>query len=75
MSLNNQQCQARPKLVNINSNEALFYLLIVGVDKCGENCNNFDDPYVRVCIPNEVNNIIIKVLNLISRVNETRFLV
>ena len=34
-----------------------------------------DDPYVRVCFPNKIKNMNLKVFNLMLRVNEKRFLV
>ena len=74
VSLNNLSSQARPTLVNVNSNEPLYYLFNVSVDKCGESCNTIDNPYTRVYVPNEIENINAKGFNLISRVNETRFL-
>ena len=45
VSLNNQPCKARPKIVNINSNKTLFYPFTVSVNKCGASCNTADDPY------------------------------
>ena len=45
VSLNNRPCQARPTLVDINSNETLFYSFTVSVTKCGGSCNTTDDPY------------------------------
>ena len=45
------------------------------VNKCGGSCNIIDDPYARICIPNKVNNINGRVINLMLRVNKTRFLV
>ena len=53
VSLNNQPCQATPKLVDKNSDETLFYSLIVSANKCGESCNNFNDLYLRACVPNK----------------------
>ena len=46
--LNNQSCQARPKLVNINSNEPLYYPFSVSVNKIGRSCNTIDDPYAPI---------------------------
>ena len=51
-----------------------FYPFTVSVNKCGGNCSNIDDPYARVCVP-KVKNINSKVFDLMSGVNETRFLV
>ena len=49
------------------------YPFTVGVSKCGG--NTIDDSQTQVYVPNKVNNMNVKVFNLISRVNETRFLV
>ena len=46
--LNNRSCQARPKLVNINSNEPLYYPFTVSVNKFGRSCNTIDDPYAPI---------------------------
>ena len=70
ISLNNRPCQARPTLVNINSNKCLFYPFTVSVKYCGS-CTVIDDPYARVCIPDKVKNMGIKLFNLMWRVNET----
>ena len=67
--------QARPTLVNINSDETLFYPFTVSFNKWGESYYTIGDPYGRVCFPNKVNNINVKVFILMSGVNETRFLV
>lgn len=57
VSLNNRLCLSRPTLVDMNSNESIFYSLSVSVNKCGGNCNTIDDPYAHVWVPNKVNNI------------------
>ena len=75
MYLNNRPCQAKPTLVNINSNKTLFYPFIVSINKCGGSCCTIDDSHARICIPNKVKNVNVKVFNLMSGVNEARFLV
>ena len=45
VSVNNQACQAKLRLVNINFNEPLWYPFIINVDKWGGSCNTTDDPY------------------------------
>ena len=71
VSLNNQTCQARPTLLNINSDETLFYPLTVSVNNCRGSCSIIND----VCVPNKVNNMNVKVFTLMSGVNETKCLV
>ena len=43
--------------------------------KCGGICYTIDGPYARVCVSNKVKNMEVKIFNLLSGVNETRFLV
>ena len=54
--MNNQECQVRPEIININSNELLFYPYTVKMNKCSGSCNNTNDPYAKMCIPDVVKN-------------------
>ena len=75
VSLNNHLCQATVTLVNVNSSETLFYLVTVSVDNCSGSCNTINDSYAWVCVSNKVKNMNVEVYNLMSGVNETRFIV
>ena len=72
--LNNYRCQAIATLVNINPDESSFCPFIVSVNKCRGSCTTNDDQYGHVYVTNIVTNMNIKSLNLISSVNETKFL-
>ena len=72
ISMNNQPCKARPEIVNVNSNNPIFYLFSVKTSKCSGNCNNINDPYAKICAPNVIKDLNIKVFNLMSRTNETK---
>ena len=72
VSVNNEECKIRPKIVNINSTEPSFYLYSILVNKCSGTCNNINDPYAKLCVPDVAKNMNIKVFNLMSRTNETR---
>ena len=61
----------RLKLLNVNSNEPFFYPYSIKVNKCNDNCNKINDPYAKLCVPDVVKNLKIKVFNLISMTNET----
>ena len=65
-------CRPRPVIINPNEPK---YLFIFSVNKCGGNYNAINDPYAPACVPDNVNNMNVKVFNLMSKVNETRFLV
>ena len=72
VSVNNQECKTRPEIININSNEPTFYPYSIKVNKCCGSCNNINDPCSKMCVPDVVKNINVKVFNLMSRTNETR---
>ena len=72
--MNNQECKIRPEITNINSNEPLFYLYSVKISKFGGSCNNVNNPYAKLCVPDIFKNTNIKAFNLISRTNETRYI-
>ena len=70
--MNNQKCKTRPKIVNVNSTEPVIFSYIVKINKCSGSCNNINDPYTKICIPNVGKDANIKVYNLILRTNEKR---
>ena len=70
--MNNQECKIRPEIININRNESLFYLYSINVNTCSGCCNNVNNSYVKLCVPDVVKNINLKVFSLMSRTNEAR---
>ena len=40
LSMNNQPCIIRPEIININSNNPIFYPFSVKINRCSSNCNN-----------------------------------
>ena len=72
ISLKNQAFKVRPEIVNVNSNEPIFYPFIIKTSKCSGSCNNINDPYVKICVTDVVQDLNVKVFNLMSRTNETR---
>ena len=61
-------------MINSKSNEPLFYPYSIKANKCSDNCNNINDPYAKLCVPDVGKNMNVKVFNLISRNNETRYI-
>ena len=62
--MNNQECKTRREIRNINSNEPSFYPYNILVNKCSGSCNNNNDLYAKLCIPDVVKNMNIKLFNL-----------
>ena len=74
ISLKNQECKVTPKIVDINSNNPIFYPYSVKLNKCSGNYNNINDSYAKTCVLETVKDLNVKVFNLISKTNETRFI-
>ena len=60
------------ELIDINSNNPIFYPFSIKINKCSGNYNNISNPYSRICVPNVVKNLNVKVFNLMSLTSETR---
>ena len=48
ISMKNQDCKARLQVVNVNSNNPIFYPFSIKMSKCSGNCNNINYPYVKL---------------------------
>ena len=51
ISMINQECKVRPEILNVNSNDSVFYPLSIKTSKCSGSCNNINDPYAKMCVP------------------------
>ena len=72
LKCNNQECKLRPEIINVNSDEPVFYPFSIKTSKCSVICNNINDPYAKMCVPDVVKNLNVKVFNLISKTNDAR---
>ena len=72
VSKKNQECKVRPEIVNVNSNNPIFYTFSIKINKCNGICNNINDPYARICVPDTAKDLNVKVFNLMTLKNETR---
>ena len=58
--MTNKDCKVKPEIVN--SNESAFYPFSIKTSKCSGSCNNTNDPYAKICVPDVANSLSIKVL-------------
>ena len=72
ISMTNKECKVRPEIINVNSDEPVFYPFSIKTSKCSGSCNNINDPYAKLCVPDAVKNLNVILFNLMSRTNETR---
>ena len=73
VSVTNQKCMPRPKILDVNEgvDEALFYPHNVLVNKCSGSCNMLDDPMAKMCVPNIIKRVNMKVHNFLMRLKAT----
>ena len=71
VSIINRKCMPRPKILDVNEgvSEALFYPYNVLVNKCSGSCDTINNPMAKLCVPNIIKRVNMKVL---MRLNETR---
>ena len=64
ISMNNQPCKARPEIINVNSNNPVFYTFSIKVNKFSGNCNHINDPYAKIYLSDIAKDLNVKVFNL-----------
>ena len=62
--MKNQECKVRPKIINVNSNETVFYAFSIKTSKCSGTSNDINDLYSKICVPNIIKDLNVKVFNL-----------
>ena len=70
--MNNQESKVIPETVNVNSKEPVFFLFSIKTIKCSGSCNNINNPYAKLCVPDVVKNLNVRAFILMSRTDETR---
>ena len=74
ISISNQECKVRPQIVKVSSDEPVFFPFTIKTSKCSCSYNNINDPYAKICVSDVIKNLNVKVFNLMSRTNETRYI-
>ena len=74
ISLSNQKCKIQPNLVNLRPNEYSqefhYNPFVVKLDRCLGSCNTLNDLSNKVRLPNQTEDLNIRVLNMITGKNE-----
>ena len=74
VSMNNQERKTRTKIISTNNDEPVFYPFGIKVSKCSGSCNNINDPYAKLCVPDLIKNINVKVFNSMSWSSQTKYI-
>ena len=67
-------CKTRPQVINFNGDEPVLLSFSTETSKCSGGCNNINYPNAKIWVADVVKNLNVKVFNLMSRTNETRFI-
>ena len=65
--MNNQECKARSKIINVNNDEPVFYPYSIKVNKCSGSCRIINDPYAKLYVRDIIKKINVKVFNVTNR--------
>ena len=55
--MNNQECKVRLQIANVNIDEPIFFPFIIKASKGSGSCNNINDPYAKLCVPDVIKKI------------------
>ena len=55
--MKNQECKVKPEIINVISNEPVFYPFSIKTSKCSSICNNINDPHAKICVLHVVKNL------------------
>ena len=69
MSVVNQKCMPRPKILDVNEGvgEVLFYPYNVLVNNCSGSSDTIINPMAKLCVPNVIKIINMQVYNFLMR--------
>ena len=67
--LKDQKCSVKKVIVD---NDYMTFPYKIKADRCIGSCDNLTKPYSKVCLPDIVKNISVKVFNLISQQDKLR---
>ena len=69
MSLNNEPCKSRHTLIDLNPIELNYCSFMITLGRCPGRFNTFDDSSRKICVRNKIDDLNVKVFNLITRIN------
>ena len=67
--IKNQECKVREVVVK---SEHMNFPHDIKVNRCSGNCNNITNPYPKMCVPNIVKNVTVKMFDLMTLTNKAK---
>ena len=68
--MNNQECEVRSQIVNVNGDDSVFFPFSIKTSKCSGSCNNINNPHAKLCVSDVVKKLNAEVFNLMPRTKE-----
>ena len=75
MFLNNDSYMTRSTVIDLNPAELNLYPFMISLDKCDRNYIDFDNLPIKVCVQRKTKCVNVKVVNMITRINESETIV
>ena len=57
VSMNNQECKIKTEIINLNTDEPMFYPYSIKINRCKGSCNTINNPYAKRCVPDQIQSI------------------
>ena len=64
--MNNQPCMVRSMLIDLSPDELHYYPFIISLDRFDGSCSTVEDPFCRICVPNKIEDVNLKVFTMIK---------
>ena len=61
ISMNNQEGQTKPQVVNVEGDKPVFFPFSIETSKYSGSCDNINYPYAKICVPDAVKSLNVKV--------------
>ena len=74
ISMNNQPCLVRVTLIDVNLDELHYYLFVISMNRCDGSCSTVEDPFGGICVPNRMEDVNLKLFNMIKGINRSKTL-
>ena len=49
-----QECTIKTEIINLNTNEPMFYPYSIKISRCKSSCNTINNPYAKICVPTKL---------------------
>ena len=72
LSLNNEWCETRTALIDLNPVELNYYQFMISLDKCNGSCSILTVYLAKFVSQNKIEDANLRVFNLITRKNESK---